>query len=681
MNRISWHIRRNLPSFVFRGMATPTGFGRAIVAVGVVAAGVAACVGALSLFGPHWFRDAMHALAPDDHAATMDRFSDGELRRLLAGTAVVAGVAAAWLLACRGPLSRLLAAESPPPTWRTARTSRIEAAVAAVLIGTTAVLAARNLLLPLRLDETLTVFDYVIQPFGKAWSRYQLNNHVLHTLLAWVAHRLGGTSPVALRLPAFIAGCSVLLATWWFVRREYGWPAAALATALLGASPLFLEYMSNARGYTLMLLCFVAALGCGGEAARRPSARRWWLGYSTALGLGFFAVPVMAFPAAAAVCWLLLLCWRERGAAALPRFALQVAAWSGLGLALAALLYAPVLLEWGPVDYRHVPLPPRWPPWDVVSWHTVETWLRWHAATPLWAQLALLVALAAGVAVPGRGRHRGLLAVAAIAGTATVLLARPTLLHPRMTLWLLFVVVVLVGAGGAVLLEALLERAKLGVRKRGVAYAIVVAVVFGTAAWQATRPATVKHFAEETGGPIFPVPLRPNTGDYVAAEPPLADLVASKLLADGYGLSPSRTDLTFLRGRPMHVRQVSAHFGELAGPAFSKRRARSGQDPIWWLTPADRSEGDVDRTDGRAFWLLVDEMRQPGWRYDELGKPYGLREMEALLVRRGCRYSVFQSLPGSQVLRLTSCDEPLPMPTSESSLQNAPTEGTRGSLP
>ncbi len=589
---------------------------------------------------------------------------------MLAGAAVVAGAAAAWLLTCRGPLSRLLTTDSLPPTWRTARTNRTEMAVAVFVIGTTAVLAARNLFLPLRFDETLAILDYVTQPFWEAWSTYDRpNNHVLHTLLVWVARRLGGTSPVALRLPAFTAACLVLPATWWFVRREYGWPAAALATALLGASPLFWEHASNARGWTLVLLCFVVALGCGGEAARRPSARRWWLGYSTALGLGFFAVPVMVLPAAAVVCWLLLLCWRERGAAALPRFALRVGAWSGLGLALAALLYAPVLLEWGPESLlanNRVWTPAwriaQWQPWELVTEHTVATWQSWHAATPPWAQLAWLVVLAVGVAVPGRGRHRGLLVVAAIAGMVAVLLARPVLLRPRMTLWMLFVVVALIGAGGAVLLEALLERAKLGVRKRAVAYAIVVAAVFGASAWPATRPGTAERFAHETGWEFFPVDLRPSTGDYVAAEPPLADLVASKLLANGYGLSLPQTDSTFLGGRPMHMRHVSAHLGNwprLPRPPWVARRrpGGSGKHPIWWLYP-------VDQREGRAFWLLVDEMRQPEWRYGELGKPYGPREMEALLARRGCRYSVFQNLPGSQVLRLESCDEPLPIPGS-----------------
>ena len=647
--------------------------GRGIVAVGIAAAGAAVCSGALLLAGPHWLRDAVHSLAADNHAAPMDRLSDGELRRLCAGAAVVAGAAAAWLLTCRGPLSRLLTASSPPPTWRTARTSRIEAAVAAVVIGTAAVLAARNLVLTVRADETFTALDYVSRPFWEAWSTYDKpNNHVLHTLLAWVAHRLGGTSPVVLRLPAFIAGCLVLPATWWFVRREYGWPAAALATALLGASPLFLEYASNARGWTLMLLCFVVALGCGGEAARRPSARRWWLGYSTALGLGFFAVPVMVLPAAAAVCWLLLLCWRERGAAALPRFALQVAAWSGAGLALAALLYAPVLMEWGReylLEHRWTRTPAEidhWQPWDFVSWHTVTVWSRWHAATPPWAQMALLVALAAGVAAPGRGRHRGLLAAAAVAGTAAVLLARPVPLMPRMTLWLLFVVVVLVGAGGAVLLEALLERTKLGVRERGVAYAVVVAAVFGASAWQATRPATTVRFARESGWAPLPYALYLSPGDHVAFEPPLADLVVNKLFTEGYGLSLPRTDSTFLGGRPMHMRQVSARLDTLPRP-WREMARRDGLGSIWWWYPIDHSEErtfsqPAYRNEGGAFWLFVDEMRQPGRKYGER-RPLRLREMEAHLARRGCRYSVFRSLPGAQVLRLESCDEPLPLPT------------------
>ena len=96
----------------------------------------------------------------------------------------------------------------------------------------------------------------------------------------------------------------MLPAVWWFMRREYGWLAAAFAAALAGTSPLFIEYATNARGYTLLTLLFMVTLLCGQGLVRRPDDHVRWGLFAAAAVLGFFTTPIMAFPVAIAAVWM-----------------------------------------------------------------------------------------------------------------------------------------------------------------------------------------------------------------------------------------------------------------------------------------------------------------------------------------------------------------------------------------
>ncbi len=520
-----------------------------MAAAGWALVAAAAGLAVVAQWGVGRVRDLAEWLSADGSVFVLEGMSDAVVAGLLRELAVASAVSGAGMLALRRGLGPLLAASPDSGRPESARVTWTESAFAVVVIGVGVALAACNLTLPMRTDEATTVLSYASQSFWHAWSTYDMpNNHVLHTLLVWVAHRLGGWDPVALRMPAFLAAVAALAATWWFVRREHGRLAAGFATALLGTSPLFVEYASNARGYTLMLLCFVLAMACGSEAARRPEAGRWWAGYAGAVGLGFFVMPLMALPAAVAVCWMLLLCWRERGAGALPRFALKTAAWSGAALGLAALLYAPVLAGAGPdallnnqfVQAHAVPGGHRF-----LVKHTAVAWVKWHAATPAWAQVALAVALAAGMAAPGRRTGRGGLLAAAVAGMGAVLLVRPVVLEARMTLFLLFVSMVLAGAGAAVLWEAALGRALPKLRGRApqaMRVAGVLAVAGISAGW-ATRPGVAGHFARETvGSPNAPalvaaVVAELEPGDYVAAPDPTSKPIAVYLSEAGHAVS------------------------------------------------------------------------------------------------------------------------------------------------
>ena len=387
---------------------------------------------------------------------------------------VAAGALSLCLLACwhfarRRDGNFSFATEGDPLGGGRRSGARAEAVLATVVIAAGVALSAYFLDLPLRLDESSTVLVYASQPFGTVVTSYQTtNNHVLHTMLVWAAHQLDGWNRVVLRLPAFLSFCLLLPALWWFARREYGPTAAAFTTALAATTPYFVEFATNARGYTLLFLLFVAALLCGQSLVRRPERKALWAAWAATIGLGFFTIPLMAFPTAATACWMTLARWRRRGRDGLGAFVAKIAGWSVVALAFAGALYAPILATIGidgmqttfaGLDYHFSDATLREP--LALLWHPVIVWFRWHLTSPAWFQGVLLALVLVGAAVPARTcRRAGTLVPAMVVATAAVLVVEPILFPPRMVVWALPLFLVLAGAGAATAFRGLTARVK-----------------------------------------------------------------------------------------------------------------------------------------------------------------------------------------------------------------------------
>ena len=423
---------------------------------------------------------------------------------------------AAWLLAGRSGPGAALSANGVRDSGKSLAVSLVAAATVATAIA----LAAHNLDHPLRGNERITIVDYATQPFAVAISKYEApNNHVLHTMLVWTAHQLGGWNRVVLRMPAFIAFCFLLPALWWFARNEYGSTAAAFATVFVGTSPIFIEYATNARGYTLMLLFFMVAMLCGQALVRSPDRRALWGLWAAALGLGFFTIPLMGFPATATAAWMLLSRWRRYGREGLASFAAKTAAWSGAALLLALVLYTPILATEGISGVREA-MPPQLYPREAEAFarmlqvlaHPGWLWGGLHSTHPAWVPGVLLALAATGCAAPGRtcGRSGSFPVVIAVAVCAG-LLARPFLPTPRMVLWALLLLMITAGAGAAVVVEACLTRAGArwpgtgGGTGRTVSRCLAVGLALVVFAWLATRPGVaIKRGRVYAPAPVFP---------------------------------------------------------------------------------------------------------------------------------------------------------------------------------
>jgi len=181
------------------------------------------------------------------------------------------------------------------------RGGRAVTAIAVLAMLTAALIAAPRLDLSLWEDERRTVRfsvdgGYVRSPEGDLVFRevpwrdtwlYILNrpnNHVPFSLLsrlsldAWRAvaqPELRLPSERAVRLPAFAFGIAAIGALAWFVWR-IGMPwTAGFAAIFLALHPWHLRYASEARGYSLLLLCMPLLLGAMVAVLHRGSWRRW----------------------------------------------------------------------------------------------------------------------------------------------------------------------------------------------------------------------------------------------------------------------------------------------------------------------------------------------------------------------------------------------------------------------
>ena len=540
-------------------------------------------------------------------------------------------------LAFRRPIARSLASVSAVGAHYPARVGWVEAAMAVCVFAVFVGLAARNLDLPIRYDEAKTITRFLAKSVWTILSDYSdPNNHILSSLLVWSAQQLLGTHPAALRAPAFLAACLTLPAMWWFVRREYGWLAAAFATALAGTSPFFIEFATNARGYTLLALLFMVTLLCGQGLVRRPDDHVRWGLFAAAAALGFFTIPIMAFPVAIAAVWMLLVRWREQGIAGIRPFAVNGALWCAAAVALTALLYAPVLIVSGvdalffieavqrnEVGYSKLPI------------NLLQKWGRWHAATPVWAQTMLLLALAVGAMAPRLpSRHRGLLALAVVSGTAAVLLANPVWLSDRFTIFLLLATMMVAGAGLAFLSEATFARFRLSAgvvgrwaRLEGFG-ALAVVLVLGGFSWWATRPGVAEHFAWKTG-------WSPNASALAAA----VDGVVSPGDYVFMAFPTSHPVVFHLRRRGRDVRKVRvAPAGEFGLSSIGHRGRRISA----WRVGGAGSHA--------RFYLVVDEegsrsVTPPLWR-----RIHAYQPQFSLDVRHG--HAMITNLPGAKVWRL-----------------------------
>jgi len=234
--------------------------------------------------------------------------------------------------------------------WAVAEWTGATAAERAIWIGVVAaalLLRLYHIRQPMRHDEAYTFLGYASLPLADALSVYRdPNNHLFHTLLVWLSTRLLGTSPPAIRLPAFVAGMLTVPMVYVLARRFADRSTSLLAMALAAVWPALVLYSTNARGHAIVTLGFVVLLVVGDLAIDRESS--WpWLVFALVMAIGLYTAPTMLYPAGAAMPWVAMEAGRRHGAAARRAVTRRLAVAGALAAVLTVMFMLPVVVRNG----------------------------------------------------------------------------------------------------------------------------------------------------------------------------------------------------------------------------------------------------------------------------------------------------------------------------------------------
>ena len=304
--------------------------------------------------------------------------------------------------------------------------------VLALLTLTGLALRIVSLEAPIRFDEAYSFNVHASTPFLNLISDYTTpNNHVFHNVLMRCSYLVFGDSPLALRLPAFLAGLLVIPAAFWCLRRTLGDGAALVAAAFAANSWALIGYSTNARGYTAVTLLLLIAFSLATRLRERRNFFVWAL-FVIALTLGFFTVPVMLYGASAVGVWLLLASEGRRR----KEIVWELAAAASVVIMLTCMLYTPIAIRVGInaiVANPFVSSLPFTVFWNGLPGLAASVARFW--ASPVWLLVVLAIGLAASFLAPGKsGREARLLHAAVLLSVPLIMTAQRVLPFERVFL-------------------------------------------------------------------------------------------------------------------------------------------------------------------------------------------------------------------------------------------------------
>jgi hypothetical protein len=234
-------------------------------------------------------------------------------------------------------------------------------------------------------------------PWRNTWlySSNMPNNHVPFSLLARVSlsawraaaqPKLRFASEPAVRFPALVFGIAAIGALAWFLWRV-GLPwAACFAPMLMAIHPWHLRYASEARGYSLLLLCIPLLLGAMITVLHRGIWRRWVAFGSVEVALLWVYPAGVVFLAVANAALLLELWRRHQSAMYEPAMRWLVTSFAAAALLMLLMGANLLVFVW---HYQWESEPVKWKYLrDLLSYLWVGTVYSFHHFPEHYAELA-----------------------------------------------------------------------------------------------------------------------------------------------------------------------------------------------------------------------------------------------------------------------------------------------------
>ncbi len=383
------------------------------------------------------------------------------------------------------------------------RESRWEFYVVGLLTAVGVLLRWRGLGRPMGHDEAVSWLSFARKGFATTLMTYATNNHVFHNLLMGVSARVLGHGPAALRTPAFVAGCAMVPLTYLAGRALWNRPAGVFAAGVCAVSPYFIFFSTNARGYTILIDCWLMMLVLAPVALEGSLAA--WAGMAVVGALGMFTVPVMVYPLLAMAGWVVVASSGRRGI--LPR-ALRAGI---LMVGLSVLLYTPAMVKTGylAIVSNEMTAPASLRAYfDQVPAWAGQVW--WSAADPVPGVLAVLFVAMLLVDLRRRREELPSVWVGVLLALPVVLFLQRILPFPRVLSFLFVGGYLSVGAG----LWRLVQVVVSGVKGRAVVFGVIVGAVVVGQGWRVARGRgpVIRESGVCEDAPAMAVWLREHTG-------------------------------------------------------------------------------------------------------------------------------------------------------------------------
>jgi hypothetical protein len=372
---------------------------------------------------------------------------------------------------------------------------------------------------PVRFDEAFTYLYYARKPAVVGMSFYSApNNHVFYTVLVHFAVLLFGNHPWVIRLPALTSGILLLPCSYGTFRRLYGREAALLTVTFLATSAALVEYSTNARGYMGICLCFVILVWLGEELLRTESLSRWMCFVGVA-AVGFYTIPIMLYPFAMVVVWLVICAWRLR---LRTGFFLRLLSASVAALLSAAILYLPVLVVSGrsALFSNRFVQSRSWPYFlSNILQSFAATWKSWNAAIPQPLAIALLVAFIGGAILERRTLRAPASLLAGLVSISLLLVGQRVVPFERV--WLFLIPLYFGVACTGIVMAARALQQSVGVREtHGISIAAILVSVGLSASLMITNVIYATNEGKDSEAITELLKGRLKTGDRVIVELP-----------------------------------------------------------------------------------------------------------------------------------------------------------------
>ncbi len=277
-------------------------------------------------------------------------------------------------------------------------------------------------------DEAYTYLAFSSRPVLSILTDYSHpNNHIFHSILSHFSALLFGQVTWAVRLPALLAGILMIPACYVAGRKLYNAPAGLIAASFLAASPTFITYSAQARGYSLLAFFTLVMILLAAELVQQNSPSGWIV-FSLCGVLGAFTIPIMVYPLAALYIWLMLEFFTRYGWSREFRKRIIPVLISAIGvIAGTVLVYAPVILAGTGLKSLIANGEVVSQPWSVflinLRTRLGRTWIEWNDDLPFFFTLLTAIGFVISFYIHRRlSRTKVHLAFASILGFAIVLL-------------------------------------------------------------------------------------------------------------------------------------------------------------------------------------------------------------------------------------------------------------------